>query len=352
MTTSKLPIKLENDVQQKIADFVGDKNLEVENAKIADEDSLIFWVADYFHKIVKGAKEKTKKAKQNDLQRFLSFFENATGSYHLDFWTVSVSKEFQKFLLNHQSAKTKDGYKATTINRIFATLKHLARYIEDRRGFKGGYPFKDFKDLMQDEPDWNGLTDRQLMLLRSACDQRLKICARKNQNPLLEAAVFYSLLHTGMREFELCSLKLSQYYNKGFHDVKRKGRMVTKRIFLADDARSRVDVYLEDRFKNQIEGQDKNQHLFLNRYNNPLTEKDVFRICERISNQACAYLKDEDKFKLRPHQLRHSFLKRAADKYGLSYAKKVSGNIGDRELYRYTAPSQAEVEEKMMGVFG
>jgi hypothetical protein len=31
--------------------------------------------------------------------------------------------------------------------------------------------------------------------------------------------------------------------------------------------------------------------------------------------------------------------------------KKISGNIGDRELYRYTAPSQKEVEEKVEGLF-
>ena len=54
---------------------------------------------------------------------------------------------------------------------------------------------------------------------------------------------------------------------------------------------------------------------------------------------------------MRPHQLRHTFLKRANDKYGLSYAKKMSGNVGIRELYRYTAPNQKEVEEKAESLF-
>ena len=80
-------------------------------------------------------------------------------------------------------------------------------------------------------PDWNGLTDRQWVMLRSAINTRIKICSRNNQNPLLEAAVFFTLLHTGLRKFELCSLRLDQYYNKGLYDIKRKGNMITKRVF-------------------------------------------------------------------------------------------------------------------------
>ena len=49
------------------------------------------------------------------------------------------------------------------------------------------------RSRMQEEPDWNGLTSRQLMLLRGAIDTRMKVCSGKNQNPLLEAAVFFTL---------------------------------------------------------------------------------------------------------------------------------------------------------------
>ena len=63
-------------------------------------------------------------------------------------------------------------------------------------------------------------------------------------------------------------------------------------------------------------------------------------------------LSKEATFMLEPHQLRYTCLKRANDKYGISFAKKLSGNIGDRELYRYTAPSQEEVENKVESLFG
>lgn len=221
---------------QKIATFGSDKNLQSEIAQIDDNDSLAFWIQNYFDKMILRGKSKTKKAKKMNLQKFLSFFVNEIGSYHIDNWTPSISKGVQRLLLSHTSQITGQHYKATTISRIFATLKHCASWIGERREFSAGNPFEGVKDLMQDEPDWNGLTDRQLMLLRSAIDTRIKICSRNNQNPLLEAAVFFTLLHTGLRKFELCSLRLDQYYNKGLHDIRRKGNMITKRVFLPDDA--------------------------------------------------------------------------------------------------------------------
>lgn len=334
---------------QKIATFGSDKNLQSEIAQIDDNDSLSFWIQNYFDKMILRGKSKTKKAKKMDLQKFLSFFVNEIGSYHINNWTPSISKGFQRLLLSHTSQITGQNYKATTINRIFATLKHCASWIGERREFAAGNPFEGVKDLMQDEPDWNGLTDRQLMLLRSAIDTRLKICSRNNKNPLLEAAVFFTLLHTGLRKFELCSLRLDQYYNKGLHDIRRKGNMITKRVFLPDDARKWVDQYLEWREKNKDKVE--NNFLFINRNYQPLSETAVTRLCQRISRQACVNLKEDEKFVLEPHQLRHTCLKRANDKYGMSFAKKISGNIGDRELYRYTAPSQQEVEEKVEGLF-
>jgi len=334
---------------QKIARFGSDKNLQLKKQQIANEDSLIFWVENYFDKMIFRGKTKTKKAKKMDLQKFLTFFTNEIGTYHIDNWTPSISKGFRQLLLSHISKSTGQKYKATTINRIFATLRHCASWIGERREFAAGNPFEGVKDLMQEEPDWNGLTDRQLMLLRGAIDRRMKICLGKNQNPLLEAAVFFTLLHTGLRKFELCSLTIDQYYSKGFHDIRRKGNMITKRVFLSEDARKWIDKYLC--WREEVQDKVENNFLFINKNYKPLSETAVTRLCQRISRQACVNLSEDEKFILEPHQLRHTCLKRANDKYGMSFAKKISGNIGDKELYRYTAPSQKEVEEKVEGLF-
>jgi integrase/recombinase XerD len=334
----------------RIAEFGLDKNLSTKINRVEENDSIIFWLKNYFEKMILGGNSKTQKAKQIDLQKFLNFFVNEVGATHIDNWTPSISKGFQKLLLSQVSNNTGKPYKATTINRVFATLKHCASWINERRAFAAGNPFEGVKNLMPDEPSWNGLTDRQLMILRGALDSRRRSCKRQNQNSLLEAAVFYTLLHTGLRKFELCSLTIEQYYNKGFHNIKRKGNMITKRVFLPEDARQKLDVYLE--WRESVADRVATNALFINRYYRPLSENAVSKICKRISAQACVNLKDDEKFVLEPHQLRHTCLKRANDKYGISFAKKLSGNVGDRELYRYTAPSQQEIEEKADKLFG
>ena len=125
--------------------------------------------------------------------------------------------------------------------------------------------------------------------------------------------------------------------------------MITKRVFLPEDARQRIDEYLK--WREEVQDKAENNFLFINKNHESLSETAITRLCQRISRQACVNLSEDEKFILEPHQLRHTCLKRANDKYGLSFAKKISGNIGDRELYRYTTSSQKEVEEKVEGLF-
>jgi hypothetical protein len=47
--------------------------------------------------------------------------------------------------LSHVSKSTGQKYKATTINGIFATLKHCANWIAERRAFAAGNPLEGVK---------------------------------------------------------------------------------------------------------------------------------------------------------------------------------------------------------------
>jgi len=203
------------------------------------------------------------------------------------------------------------------------------------------------KDIQTDAPDWNGLTNRQIMRLKAACEQRMASCTRKDQDPLLERAVFLVLLNTGLRESELVSLHAWQYHHRGFHEVPRKGSRVSKKVPVPAEAKDALDAYLASR--HQPIGGD--EPLFVSRYGNRLAAQDVARICERLCNQACAHLDEKEAFRLTPHMLRHTFLKRVADKHGVHTAQEMSGNVSIKEVFRYTKPSQAEMDETAEGVF-
>lgn len=200
--------------------------------------------------------------------------------------------------------------------------------------------------MQTDAPDWNGLTSKQLMRLKSACEQRVKSCTRKNQNPLLETTVFYVLLGTGLRESELVSLNVYQYYNKGLHDVVRhKSKRVTGKVPVPQEAREFLDEYLETR------DPEPEEPLFIGRYGERLKTLDIYRICQRVLKQARAFLPENEKFDFTPHKLRHTFLKKVTDKHGAHFAQEISGNVSIKEIFRYAKPSQDEMQSTIEALF-
>lgn len=333
----------------KSSNFGMDKVMDgvSEDPRESDQgDSVIAWARFYYHVHVKGSPSKTEQAKLGDLHKFLGFMVQEVGHDHADSWTPAVTKHFLKSLQHTVSASTNKPYKATTINRILATVRHFARWLHKQRPLLAGDPFARVRDVQADAPDWNGLTSRQLMRLKSACEQRLVLCKRKNQNPSLEIAVFYLLLQTGLRESEVVSLNVRQYRDRGLHHVKRhKSKKISTKVPVPRDAREFLEAYLSARQPQP------NEPLFLNRYGQRLTGQDVQRICKRILQQASVNLEEAERFRFTPHKLRHTFLKRAADKNGVHFAHEASGNVSIKEIFRYTKPSQEEIDEAVEKLF-
>lgn len=311
-----------------------------------DTNSLSAWLTYYYSVHVKGAPEKTEQAKMKDMFKFAQFFQAEVGHDLVDSWTPAVSKQFQKNLVKTISEKTGKPYKATSINRTMATIRHVGRWLHQQRPLLAGDPLAQVKDIQTDAPDWNGLTSRQLMRLKSACEQRIKSCTRKNQNPIMEAALFYLLMGTGLRESEVVTLNVGQYRQKGLHDVLRhKSKRISQKIPLPQESREYLDCYLEKR--KAID----DEPLFITRYGTRLQALDVYRICQRVLKQALAFLSEDEKFKFTPHQLRHTFLKKVTDKHGVHYAQELSGNVSIKEIFRYAKPSQEEMQESIEELF-
>lgn len=118
-----------------------------------------------------------------------------------------------------------------------ATLKHFAKWLKERISLVAGDPMAGVQSIKLEEPSWNGLTKRELFQLKMAVDIRLSSCKRKDQKPLLEAAVFYMLLYTGLRESELTQLNFGQYKEgNALINVRRKGQRISKKVPLPKDA--------------------------------------------------------------------------------------------------------------------
>jgi integrase/recombinase XerD len=53
--------------------------------------------------------------------------------------------------------------------------------------------------------------------------------------------------------------------------------------------------------------------------------------------------KNEEKFNFTPHKLRHTFLKRLADKHGVYFAQQMNDNASIKEVSRYVKPGQSRI---------
>ena len=76
----------------------------------------------YLETEVKGQSEATFDAKQRDLQRFLTFYQNLYKHDRPDEWFVSVTKAFLKALQQER-------LKQASLVRIYATVRHFARWL-------------------------------------------------------------------------------------------------------------------------------------------------------------------------------------------------------------------------------
>lgn len=322
----------------KSLDFAPDKFFEVSQLQPDDKNALTAWVKLYFQVQVIGGSKNTTRSKQNDFKSFLVFFLEGIGQDNLDYWTPAITKAFIK-------EEEDKGKAATSINRCLATLRHFSKWVHTQRPFIAGNPFDGVKDLSIAAPDWNGLDSREIMRLKAACEQRIALCTRKNQNPLKETAIFYVLLYTGLREFELCGLNVGQYQDKGFYHVRRKGSKVDRKVTVPNEARLWLERYLESR-----EDVSDSDPLFIGVRGNRLTPDGVYQVCERIVNQANVGLSEKEMIHLTPHMLRHTRLKKIADKYGVHVAQEFSGNTSMKVIFNYTKPSQKEKDEMAEGL--
>ena len=233
----------------------------------------------------------------------------------------------------------------STINRSLATLRHCASWVNSQRPFLAGNPCDRIPDLELDDPEWKGLKPIEVTRLKSAAEQLIYLRRRANQHPVRNFAIFLTLLHTGLRVSELLSLNLSHYEGKHFRNVRRKGKSVTRKVFLSKDAREALDAYI-DGHRGRESGP-----LFCSASGQRLVRQAVDGVLKAVAAQANATLPPEQHIHVSAHILRHTFLREVAGRYGVQYAKELAGHTSDRYIWRYVQPSDDEKQEAVDGLF-
>jgi integrase/recombinase XerD len=72
---------------------------------------------------------------------------------------------------------------------------------------------------------------------------------------------------------------------------------------------------------------------------------------KKVAAQANATLPEGEHIHLSAHMLRHTALRRIAEKEDIRYAMKVSGHTSSKYIWRYTEPSRQEQERVLENLF-
>ena len=302
------------------------------------QSSLASWFELYMGIEAGDPDSNTFKAKQRDLQQFIDYLQTSAGTDSPDQWTKSVTESFLRHL--HKKRQLA----AATVNRALATLKHVAGWIHHQHPFLVGNPCEKVKNIDEDEPEWRGLEDIQVNRLRSAAEQLTHMKSRSNQNAHRDQALFLTLLHTGLRVSELLALDLVQFKDDAFHRIQRKGKKVTRKIRVPKPARTALNEYLKE-----VRG-GKAGPLFQSRTGNRLAAQNVDDALKKIAAQANSTLPKKQHIHLSAHMLRHTCLRKAAEK-DIRYAMKLSGHTSSQYIWRYTEPSADEFDEIMEDLY-
>lgn len=190
-------------------------------------DSLGSWIEAYF-KFEITTTPLSQREQARDLQYFLKFLINECGNDNPDNWTPRLSADYKNYLRECINTKGERRWGDRTINRMTATLKTFAKWLNKHRHFVLGNPMEKIKTLATAsllEID-KALTSQERRRILDAADLLLETGGlsrdrkryktadtisrpkRKNYRPWRNRAMIYCLTETGMRRAAITKLRV------------------------------------------------------------------------------------------------------------------------------------------------
>ena len=311
------------------------------------ETSLAQFAAKYIKEEVFGIQaENTLSAKLRDLTGFIRWFVSLNGHGEIRDW---MPRDTMAYLLEVEKA----GKRPATINRIFATLRHFARWVNEQPGAvfsTHGLPTRGVKELVIDEPDCKKLSRVEIHRLFRAADTLCVTEVRGSQRPKRTRAIFALLYSTGLRVSELIALKRSQYDGRYLRDVKRKGRGRTRGLYIVSETRRHLDEYIESERK-QDDSKSCHAPLFIaNAKGGEMRRQRIRQGLVKLGQEAGKY--SGEVIIVHPHRLRHTFGAEYREKTGSdTETASALGHASLKYVGRYVRKTDAERELALEAVF-
>lgn len=239
-----------------------------------------------YMQIEKNASPNTLKHYQKDLETFSSFLKSE-GELQLDQVDHQVVRLFLTSLYDRKLSRR-------SVSRTISSLRSFYKYLE-REGYVNTNPFINLKLPKTDQPIPSFLYEEELKPLFEVNDLNDPL-GQRNQ------ALIEILYATGIRVSECQGLHISDIdFSIGTLLVTGKGRK-ERYVPFGSFAEIALKRYIVDgRQKLLTKTNNPSDSVFLNARGNPLTDRGIRLILNKIVEQAALTVK------IHPHKLRHTF---------------------------------------------
>ena len=311
------------------------------------ETSLAQFAAKYIKQEVFGIQaENTLSAKMRDLGGFIRWFVALNGHGEIRDW---MPRDTMAYLLEVEKA----GKRPATINRVFATLRHFARWVNEQPGAvfsTHGLPTRGVKELVIDEPDCKKLSKVEIHRLFRAADTLCVTETKGSQRPKRTRAIFAILYTTGLRVSELIALRREQYDGRYLRDVRRKGRGRTRGLYIVSETRQYLDEYIASE-RMQDDTESCYIPLFIaNSTGGAMRRQRIRQGLVKLGQEAGKH--SGEVIVVHPHRLRHTFGAEYRDKTGSdTETASALGHASLKYVGRYVRKTDAERESVMESIF-
>ncbi len=262
----------------------------------------------------------TIRAYVRDVEEFMQWFEETVGEFSPGQITVVDVQEFKSYLYNVKRNKP------VSVNRKLSALESFCEFLVSTGHLKDNPAAKVKKIKQQKTAEVAALSNSELY--------RLKRMFYLEGNKR-DIAIFELMINTGLREAEVCNLKLDDVImseRKGVVIVRSGKGEKYREVPLNANVRRALQAYLDVR-------PNRGNYLFVSNKSDRLSESQLYRIIRKHADMAGV--------KAHPHMLRHTFATKLLreGKIDLPTLQNLLGHANINTTAIYTRATMQDLEK-------
>jgi site-specific recombinase XerD len=262
----------------------------------------------------------TVRAYVRDVEEFIQWFSETVGEFSPGQITVVDVQEYKNYLYNIKRNKP------VSVNRKLSALESFCEFLVSAGHLKDNPAAKVKKIKQQKTAEVAALSNSELY--------RLKRMFYLEGNKR-DIAIFELMINTGLREAEVCNLKLDDVVmseRKGIVIVRSGKGEKYREVPLNANVRRAIQAYLEVR-------PNRGNYLFVSNKSDRLSESQLYRIIRKYADMAG--------IKAHPHMLRHTFATKLLreGKIDLPTLQNLLGHVNINTTAVYTRATMQDLEK-------